>query len=146
MIVETKKRMYFIEYIPKKGREKDTDSPPTVRLNTKTGILHFGMRTLSILGMEGKFIKFYSDVAKRQIAFTLTDKLTDAQLASKKYRMVNVKHIKAGSKYTVSVAGITKQFGDLKEISYKCEIMKYVEKEGFLTDATYYYIEISEHD
>lgn len=144
MIQQTNRKIHFTEYVPVRGREKNTDRPPTVRVNAKSGTLNFNQRTIEILGLGGAFIKLYSESTKKIIGFTVHNHLTESQLTSKKYRMVKVNN---SGQAVIGIKGIIEQFSGIKGQTYKCEVKKYVETEGILEKGTtYYYVRLENDD
>lgn len=142
MIQQTTRKIHFSEYIPTKGREKDIDKPPTVRVNVKSGSLNLSTRTLSILGLDGQFIKLFYEPTRKIIGFTKHSGLSNEQVASKKYRLVKPN---SSGQSVVSVMGILKTFAGLQALKYKCEIKKYVEMDGIMNKGTtYYYIQLED--
>lgn len=144
MIEQTHRKIHFSEYIPERGREKDTDAPPVVTITIKAGTIKFPKRSVIVLGMEGKFISFYYEATKKIVGWVLKDKLDDKLLHSKKYRLVKVG--KSGG-WTTTIQGILRAFnGRLTEESYKkLEVKKYIEIDGVLERGTiYYYVELND--
>lgn len=144
MIVETKRKIHFSEYIPKKGRQKDTDAPSVVTVSRVHKNIRFPNRTLIKLGMEAKFVSFYYEATKKIIGWVICDNLSEKQLALKKYRLV--KPNAKSHQWTTSVAGIIEAFnGRLTKDTYKCEVNKYVEQEGVIEKGTiYYYVQLND--
>lgn len=144
MIQEVKRKIHFTSYVPEKGREKDTDNPPTVSIAIKPASIRFGPRTIAILAMEGKFISFYYEATKKIVGWTLHTALDEAQIKSAKYRLVKVNP--ATNSYTTTIQGILNQIKGLTKESYKnLEIKKYVEQEGILSKGdVYYFVQLTE--
>ena len=143
MIQETHHKIYFTEYTPTQGREKDTDSPPTVRLTIKDSSISFCQRTLIKLQLDGKFIKFFYEPVKKIIGWTIHNTLSDGELATKKYRLVKCSSV--GS-YNTTIMGILRMFSsNFSKNSYKLEVKKYVENQDILSKGdTYYYVQITD--
>lgn len=144
MIQQTHRKIHFTEYVPEKGREKDTDAPPVATIRRKQGTIQFPKRSVAILQMEGKFISFYYEATKKIVGWVIRDNLDEKLLHSKKYRLIKVG--KSGG-WTTTIKGIVKAFnGRLTEETYnKLEVKKYIEEEGILERGTiYYYVELND--
>lgn len=146
MITEVKRQIYFQPYVPLKGRKKDIDAPPVVTIDTKYNKIVFPARTLSILGLENKFIAFYFEPTRKIIGWRIKDNLGAGELLGRKAKWKLVK-INTNGNWTCIIKGIIDNFGvSLKQEKYKnLEIKKYVEQEGVIDKGTtYYFVELKE--
>lgn len=146
MITEVKRQIHFQEYNPLKGRKKDTDTPPVVTIDRKYNKIVFPSRTLTILGMDDKFMSLYYEPTRKIIGWRLKDKLNEKEFVGKKSKWKLVKRTVNGN-WTCLIKGILDSFnGSLKQEKYKdLEVKKYVEQEGIINKGdVYYFVELKD--
>ena len=142
MIEQTTRKIHFIEYSPRSGRARDTDSPPWVRLTIKDKSISFGIRTIAKLQMDNAFLKFFYEPTKKIVGWSIKKGLSEVELASKKWRLVKPQP----SGWTTTIGGILSNFtNNYSKPSYKLEIKRYVEQQDpFEKGREYYYVQIQD--
>lgn len=82
MISETKRKIHFLQYNPKKARAPLADAVPTVSVSTKYNKLVFGGPAIRETGMSGKFVRVYYEPNRKIIGWQVKDKLEHYELKS----------------------------------------------------------------
>lgn len=141
-IAETRKKLHFVPFDIKKGRDVDTSPAPTI--NVKEGALRFSKALITELNLNGKFVKFYYDGIKNVIGFQYK---TTAALQSMKdgtWKMVN-QNPKNGC-WTVSVRKMmNSQFGEkqAKKNYGALPVIRYREGSDIMDRGdVYYFVEL----
>lgn len=135
----TLQKIHFVEYTSKRGRTKgDKDDFAKVSVNVKFGIMSFGKKALSKLGMDSNWIKIYFEPSKKIIGWVIKGKIAQEEMKTHKLVKKNV-----NGQFVVSVSGILKQFIGLKKEHYTdLEVKKYRDYNSMLDDQTYYYVKL----
>lgn len=144
-IKETTKRIHFIPYYPKKGRQKDLSDTPTVNVFAKAGRIQFGRIACQQMQMEGKFVRFYYEPIKKIIGWKVTD-----QVDQREMKLWKVCRPHNNGVWQVSINRMLDQFQgrDKLEVVYKnLPIQKYRNIEMMaLPNDTYFYIELKKEE
>lgn len=145
MIKTTTRTMYFTAYIPTKGKKKDESAPCYAAVDVKHGNMRLSKKTLIDLGMEGKFVKLFSDPDRDAIGWQIRSDAPVDELKIKLWRLVKSN---SSGQATISISGILKQFRNLEEKTYKkLEIKKYVPQNQVLdAGESYFYIKVKDND
>lgn len=143
MIKTTTRTIYFVPYVPVKGKPKDTEAPPTATVSKKYGHIQFGKRAIRSLQMEGRFIKFFYDSAKNTIGWQIRSEAMSLGEA-KVWKLVKLN--KAGNA-SFSIVGIINSFRGLTKDNYKkLEIKKYVVTNQSILEKgqQYFYVKVQD--
>lgn len=145
MIEETKKKIHFMPYSVKKGRVKDTNKPPTASVAMKYSRLTWGKKAIRDMGMGGKFVRLYFEPNRKIIGWRITDKLSEAELKSKVWRLCNP--APSTGVWHWSIKGMLDQMKLKEDHTYKdLEIKRY--REMGIADQysgeVFYFIEVKE--
>lgn len=140
-IKETTRRINFIPYVIKKGRDVDTNPAPTVTVNRKYNLILFSKSTVTELNLSGKFIKFFYEPVKKVIGWQIRESLSQGEM--KNWRLV--KTTKQGT-YPCSIKKLLEAFGGrLQHMTYgSVPIQKYRELSHLseFKDQTFYFVEL----
>lgn len=114
-IKETTKKIHFMPYVAKKGREKDTDPAPTVTVNRKYNYILFSKSAIKEMGLDGKFLHFYFEPIKKIIGWQVRETIQQSDM--KAWRLV--KAPKAGNWKTTIKKMLDEFNGRLTKVSYE---------------------------
>jgi hypothetical protein len=114
------------------------DKGNSVTISAKWGRLQFPKSTVHNLGLEGKYIRIYGDIAKKAVAWKVFQEGNISQLRG--LRRISVKQ---NGSATIDIKGLLKHM-KLKHDSYKgLEIHKYKES-GLLESDHYNYVRLDD--
>lgn len=138
-IQETKRKINFIPFTVKKGRDKDTSPAPTMTLNQ--GKLRFSKSLITELDLNGKFVRFFYEPSRNIVGFRVEEQIN--QEVMKDWKMVRQS---SNGNWTVTITKILAFFHrGLESKSFeKMPVKKYVEMTSMLDRGeTFYYVVLS---
>lgn len=107
-ISETRKKLHFVPFDIKKGRDVDNTPAPTITVTQ--GSLRFSKALITELGLSGKFVKFYYDAIKNVIGFQFKDEAALQSMKDGTWKLVTQS---MNGNWTVSVKKMMKaNFGE----------------------------------
>ncbi len=80
MIKETTNKINFLPYIPKRGRAKNTDAPPTITLFVEKGRMQFNRYAVDQMQMVGKFVRFFYEPTRKIIGWKVQDTVDQSEM------------------------------------------------------------------
>ncbi len=146
MIKETTRKINFLAYNPKKGRQKDERQAPTVNVFADAGRIQFGRYALEQMAMEGKFVRFYYEPIKKIIGW----KVCNEVINQKEMKLWKVCNSHSNGVWQVSIKKMLEQFQGKEHLAVKyknVQVKKYRET-GIMSlpNDTYYYVVLQEEE
>lgn len=138
-IEETRKKITFVPFEIKKGREVDTSPAPTV--TTKNGALRFSKKYIDEQSLNHQFVKFFYDPIKNVVGWQVK-KQVSLEAVGKTWKMVN-QNAKTGF-WSVSI-GKMLAIMDAKHPErewHKLPVQKHVEANGMDKGTVTYFVEL----
>lgn len=144
MITETKTKIHFRAFTPRKGRVHDTKKPPTVTLFSETGRMQFNRYAVEQMQMKGKFVRFFYEPVKKVIGWKVVSEINQNEM-----KLWKVCRVHKNGVWQVSIRQMLNLFQlgrrGLAPVYRNMVVKKYRETELLSApNDTYFYVELKD--
>lgn len=137
-MAQGERSFHFEPVKPKKGKPKNMFTPYITI--SKMGLICFGSKTLTALGMDKKCsIKLYQDLSKRTIAWKIVNEIGKKEDG---YRFFVPKNYTGTNIGYLSVLTIINELKDVKLPSLRIPVKKYTDNDPMMNIGEVFYVKI----